>query len=316
EINLKAAQLAREVAQQFSTKDKPRFVAGSLGPTTKLPSLGHIGFEAMVEAFEEQATALIEGGVDVLLVEIAQDILQAKIATIGVLEAMRKAGKRLPVTVQVTLQESGTMLLGTEIGAALTALEPLEVDVIGLNCATGPKEMNDAVRYLALNSTKQVSVLPNAGLPVNEGGHAVFKLTPAELAEYHKHFVQDYGVRIVGGCCGTSPEHLKAVVDALHGVEPAKREVKPTAAASSAYTSVPLDLDPKPLIVAEELNTTTRVEHFKNLVRGKKYDDILALAKKLVNDGSHMLDLCCAIVGEDEKDYITSILEKVATRVP
>src|ERR1700681_2384548 len=316
EINLKAARLAKEVAQQFSTRDKPRFVAGSMGPTTKLPSLGHIGWDAMLASYEEQAAALIEGGVDVLLIETCQDLLQAKIATIGVLDAMRKAGKRLPVAVQVTLQESGTMLLGTEIGAALTALEPFEVDILDLNCATGPKEMNDAVRYLALNSTKEISVLPNAGLPHNEGGHAVYKLTPNELAEYHKHFVQDYGVRIVGGCCGTTPEHLKAVVDAVSGVEPAKRDVKPVAAASSAYTSVPLDLDPKPLVVAEEMNTTTRVEHFRNLVRGNKYDDILAMAKKLVNEGSHMLDLCCAIVGEDEKDYITSILEKVATRVP
>ncbi|MGC2540250.1 MAG: homocysteine S-methyltransferase family protein [Candidatus Sulfotelmatobacter sp.] len=316
EINVKAAQLAREVAQEFSTKDRPRFVAGSMGPTTKLPSLGHIGFEAMVAAYEEQASALIEGGVDVLLIETCQDLLQAKIAAIGVLEALRKAGKRLPVAVQVTLQETGTMLLGTEIGAALTALEPFDVDILGLNCATGPKEMNDAVRYLALNSTKEISVLPNAGLPHNEGGHAVYKLTPQELAEYHKHFLVDYGVRIVGGCCGTTPAHLKAVVDAVSGVEPAKREVKRVGAASSAYTSVPLDLEPKPLIVAEEMNTTTRVEHFRNLVRGKKYDDILALAKKLVNDGSHMLDLCCAIVGEDEKGYITSILERIATRVP
>ena len=316
EINLKAAQLARDVAQQFSTKDKPRFVAGSMGPTTKLPSLGHIGFDAMVAAYEEQAGALIEGGVDVLLIETAQDLLQAKIATIGVIEAMRKAGKRLPVQVQVTLQESGTMLLGTEIGAALTALEPFEVDAIGLNCATGPKEMNDSVRYLALNSTKEVSVLPNAGLPQNVGGHAVYKLSPGDLAEYHKHFVKDYGVRIVGGCCGTTPEHLKAVVDAVSGVEPAKRDVKRVGAASSAYTTVPLDLEPKPLIVAEEMNTTTRVDHFRKLVQGKKYDEILGLAKRLVNDGSHMLDLCCAIVGEDEKGYITSILEKIATRVP
>ncbi|MGA8342704.1 MAG: methionine synthase [Candidatus Sulfotelmatobacter sp.] len=316
EINVKAAQLAKEVAQQFSTKDRPRFVAGSMGPTTKLPSLGHIGFEAMVASYEEQAAALIEGGVDVLLIETAQDLLQVKIATIGVLEAMRKAGKRLAVTVQVTLQESGTMLLGTEIGAALTALEPFDVDAIGLNCATGPKEMNDAVRYLALNSTKEVSVLPNAGLPQNVGGHAVYKLSPEDLAEYHKHFVKDYGVRIVGGCCGTTPEHLKAVVDAVSGVEPAKRDVKRTGAASSAYTTVPLDLEPKPLIVAEEMNTTTRVEHFRKLVQGKKYDDILAMAKRLVNEGSHMLDLCCAIVGEDEKGYITSILEKIATRVP
>ena len=316
ELNIDAARLAKEVAQQFSTKDRPRFVAGSMGPTTKLPSLGHITFDNMAAAYEEQTAALIEGGVDVLLVETSQDLLQAKAALVGVFDAMQKAGRRLPVTVQVTLEATGTMLLGTEIGAALTALEPFDVDVIGLNCATGPVEMNDAVRFLGANSSKQVSVLPNAGLPQNDGGRAVYKLTPQELATYHKHFVQDYGVRIVGGCCGTTPEHLKAVVEAVSGVEPAQREVKRSAAASSAYTSVPLDLDPKPLIVAEEMNTTTRVEHFRNLVRAKKYDDILALAKKLVNEGSHMLDLCCAIVGEDEKGYITSILEKIATRVP
>jgi len=316
EINIAAAKIAKEVAQQFSTKDKPRFVAGSMGPTTKLPSLGHITFDAMAKSYEEQALGLIEGGVDVLLIETSQDLLQTKAAIAGVEDAMRKAGKRLPVAVQITLEATGTMLLGTEIGAALTALEPFDVDIIGLNCATGPVEMNDAVRYLGLNSTKQISVLPNAGLPQNDGGRAVYKLKPEELAQYHKHFIQDYGVRVVGGCCGPTPEHLKAVVDAVTGVEPAKREVKPVGAASSAYTSVPLDLDPKPLIVAEEMNTTTRVEHFRNLVRAKKYDDILALAKKLSNDGSHMLDLCCAIVGEDEKGYISSILEKIATRVP
>jgi len=316
DINLAAVKLARDAAQQFSTKDKPRFVAGSIGPTTKLPSLGHITFDDMVAAYEEQAAALIEGGVDILLVETCQDLLQAKIATVGVIEAMRKAGKRLPVQVQVTLQESGTMLLGTAIGAALTTLEPYDIDAIGLNCATGPAEMNEAVRYLCLNSTKHVSVLPNAGLPRNEGGHAVYKLTPEELAKYHRHFVADYGVRIIGGCCGTRPEHLKAVVEAVSGVEPAKREVKAVGGASSAYTAVPLDLEPKPLIVAEEMNTTTRVEHFRNLVRAKKYGDILSLAKKLVNEGAHMLDLCCAIVGEDEKGCISAILEKIASRVP
>src|SRR5438552_7443888 len=269
EINIAAARIAKEVAQQFSTKDKPRFVAGSIGPTTKLPSLGHIKFDDIAAAYTEQASALIEGGVDVLLIETSQDLLQAKAALVGVFDAMQKSGKRLPVTVQVTLEATGTMLLGTEIGAALTALEPFDVDVIGLNCATGPVEMNDAVRYLGVNCTKKVSVLPNAGLPQNDGGRAVYKLTPQELATYHKHFVQDYGVRIVGGCCGTTPEHLKAVVEEVSGVEPARREVKRSAAASSAYTSVPLDLDPKPLIAAEEMNTTTRVEHFRNLVRAK-----------------------------------------------
>jgi 5-methyltetrahydrofolate--homocysteine methyltransferase len=316
EINRAAVKIAREAAAGFSSNAKPRFVAGSIGPTTKLPSLGHISFDDMAAAYEEQARALIEAGADVLLVETCQDLLQAKAALAGVFDAMKATGRRLPVTVQVTIESTGTMLLGTEISAALTALEPYDVDVIGMNCATGPREMNDAVRHLGANSPKHVSVLPNAGLPQNVGGRAVYLLKPEELAEYHKRFITEYGVRIVGGCCGTTPEHLKAVVDACANLEPARREVKPNAAASSAYTSVPLDLDPKPLIVAEEMNTTTRVEHFRNLVRAGKYDDILTLAKRLVNEGSHMLDLCCAIVGEDEKGYITAVLEKIATRVP
>src|SRR5947209_9990538 len=316
QVNKAAVKLAKEVAAAFSTAAHPRFVAGSIGPTTKLPSLNHISYDAMAASYLEQVTALIEGGVDILLVETCQDILQAKAALAAVFDAMKLAGKRLPVTVQVTLEATGTMLLGTEIGAALTALEPFDVDVIGLNCATGPREMNDAVRYLSHNSTRHISVLPNAGLPQNEGGHAVYKLQPRELAEYHQRFIEEYGVRIVGGCCGTTPAHIKAVVENCLNAVPAARDAKPTAAASSAYSSIPLDLEPKPLIVAEEMNTTTRVETFRNLVRSGNYDEILALAKKLVNEGSHMLDLCCAIVGEDEKAYMANILEKIATRVP
>ncbi|HEX7285559.1 MAG TPA: methionine synthase [Candidatus Angelobacter sp.] len=316
EINKRAAEIAREVAADFSGNGKPRYVAGSIGPTTKLPSLGHIGFDAMWKSYFEQVMGLLAGGVDVLLIETSQDILQTKIALAAVFDAMKQAGKRVPVQTQVTLEATGTMLLGTEIGAAETTLEPYDCDVLGLNCATGPREMNDAVRYLAHNAPKEISVLPNAGLPQNVGGRAHYGLTPQELADWHKKFITDYGVRIVGGCCGTTPEHIKAVAEACANLQPARRDVKVTAAAASAYSMVPLDLDPKPLIVAEEMNTTTRVEHFKNMVRGGKYDDILALAKKLVNEGSHMLDLCCAIVGEDEKAYISSILEKVATRVP
>ena len=316
EINRTAVSLARQVANDFSTPQKPRFVAGSLGPTTKLPSLGHIGFDPMAEAYQEQAAALIEGGVDVVLIETCQDLLQAKAALAGVFDAMEAAGKRLPVTLQVTLEATGTMLLGTEIGAALAALEPYEIDILGLNCATGPKEMNDTLRFLCHNSPKHISVLPNAGLPQNVGGEAVYTLKPAELADYHKRFVAEYGARVVGGCCGTTPEHLKAVVEAVGNLEPARREVVPVAAASSAYSAVPLDLDPKPLVVAEEMNTTTQKDDFRKLVQNGKYDDILALAKRLVNQGSHLLDLCCAIVGEDEKGYISAVLEKIATRVP
>src|SRR4051794_12111756 len=314
EINIAAAKLAREAANAFN--GRKRFVAGSIGPTTKLPSLNHISWDAMLAAFEEQTLALIEGGVDVLLIETSQDLLQTKCAIAAVFDAMQKSGKRLPVTAQVTLEATGSMLLGTEIGAAQTALETYDIDIIGLNCATGPREMNDAVRFLCHNSTKHISVLPNAGLPQNEGGRAVYKLTPEELADFHHRFITEYGARIVGGCCGTTPEHIKAVVDKVANATPAKREVEPVGAAASAYTSVPLDLDPKPLIVAEEMNTTTRLETFKNLVRTGNYDEILATAKRLVSHGSHMLDLCCAIVGEDEKAYITSVLEKIATRVP
>ena len=180
----------------------------------------------MAASYTEQAVALIEGGVDVLLLETCQDILQAKAGLVGIFDALKQTGKNIPVQVQVTLEATGTMLLGTEIGAALTTLEMFDVAAIGLNCATGPKEMNDAVRYLGANSPKHVSVLPNAGLPQNEGGRAVYLLQPQELADYHKQFITEYGVRIVGGCCGTTPEHLKAVVETCANLEPAKRDVK------------------------------------------------------------------------------------------
>ena len=263
EINVAAAKLAREVASSFSSNGRKRFVAGSMGPTTKLPSLGHIGFDDMAAAYTEQAIGLIEGGVDVLLLETCQDILQAKAGLVGIFDALKKTGKNVPVQVQVTMEATGTMLLGTEMGAALTTLEMFDVAVIGMNCATGPKEMNDGVRYLGANSPRPVSVLPNAGLPQNVGGRAVYGLQPQELADYHKQFITEYGVRIVGGCCGTTYEHIKAVAETCANLEPAKRDVKTVAAAASAYSMVPLDLDPKPLIVAEEMNTTTRVEHFQ-----------------------------------------------------
>ena len=324
ELNVAAARLARAVADEYSTPEKPRFVAGSMGPTTKLPSLGHIGYDAMAAAYREQAEALIEGGVDVLLIETCQDLLQAKIAIAACQDAIRDAregkipatGRNIALQVQITLEATGTMLLGSEIGAALAVLESFQPDVIGLNCATGPAEMNDAVRFLCQNSTLPISVLPNAGLPQNEGGHAVYKLTPAELAAFHRRFVSEYGVKVVGGCCGTTPEHLRAVVEALQGVTPAPREVKPQSVAASAFSALPLEADAQPIVIAEEMNTTTRLEHFRNMVRGGDYDGILALAKRLVAEGSQMLDLCCAIVGEDEVAYMNAVLEKIATRVP
>ena len=323
ELNLAAARLARSVADEYSTPAWPRFVAGSMGPTTKLPSLGHIGYDAMAASYREQAEALIEGGVDVLLIETCQDLLQAKIALAACQDAIRDAregkipstGRHVALQVQITLEATGTMLLGSEIGAALAVLETFQPDIIGLNCATGPAEMNDAVRFLCQNSTLPISVLPNAGLPQNEGGHAVYKLTPAEMAAYLRQFVSEYGVQVVGGCCGTTPEHLRAVADAVRGLAPATRALLPQSVAASAFASQTLEADAQPIIIAEEMNTTTRLEHFRNMVRAQDYDGILALAKRLVTEGSQMLDLCCAIVGEDEMAYMNAVLEKIATRV-
>jgi 5-methyltetrahydrofolate--homocysteine methyltransferase len=316
ELNMAAARLAREVAADFSTPARPRFVAGSIGPTTKLPSLAHIGYDDMAAMYREQAAALIEGGVDLLLIETCQDLLQAKIALAACQDAMHTAGRQLPLQMQVTLEATGTMLLGSEIGAALAVVECFNPDIIGLNCATGPAEMNDAVRFLCQNSQRPISVLPNAGLPQNEGGVAVYKLTPQELAAYQRRFVTEYGVQVVGGCCGTTPAHLKAVVDAVQNATPARRDVKPSAVAASAFSATPLEVDGQPVIVAEEMNTTTRVAHFRDMVRNGDYDGILALAKRLASEGSQMLDLCCAVVGEDEKAYMNGVLEKIATRVP
>ncbi len=315
ELNIAAAKLAKEVAQEFST-EKPRFVAGSIGPTTKLPSLQHISYDAMAAAYREQMEALIEGGVDVLLIETCQDLLQAKIALAAAQDSMKALGVTLPVQMQVTLEATGTMLLGSEIGAALAVIECFRPDIIGLNCATGPAEMNDAVRFLCQNATMPVSVLPNAGLPQNEGGRAVYKLTPKELADYQRRFVTEYGVQVVGGCCGTTPEHIRAVAEAVNGAVPHKRDPRPQSVVSSAFSAVTLEVDGQPAVVAEEMNTTTRIAQFRDMVRGGDYEGIFTMAKRLVNEGSQMLDICCAVVGEDEKAYMNAVLEKIATRVP
>src|SRR5213593_1780468 len=315
EINKRAGELAREVAHGFSTPTRPRYVIGSIGPTTKLPSLGHISYDAMLETLRDQALGLIDGGVDVLLIETCQDILQAKAAIAGVQLAMRQSGKLLPVMVQVTIERMGTMLVGSEIAAALAILEPFDVQVIGLNCATGPKEMNDSIRYLGDYCTKKISCLPNAGLPENVGGIAHYKLTPDELAFYLKGFVVDYGVNIVGGCCGTTPEHLRRTVEEIGGLEPKRRPVRPLAMAASCFTATPLRQEPPPLILAEEMNTTTRNKIFRELVQGKRYDEIVAMSKRLVNEGSHALDLCVAVVGEDEVTYMREVANRLATRV-
>ena len=323
ELNIAAARLAREVAGSHSTQEKPRFVAGSMGPGRKLPSLGDIGYDEMAAAFREQAEALIEGGVDVLLIETCQDILQVKIAVAACQDAIRDArdgkipgtGRKVALQVQVTLQPDGKMLLGTEIGAALAVIESLQPDAVGLNCATGPEQMNDAVRFLCQNSTLPVCIQPNAGLPENDRGRAVYKLPPEQLAAHQRRFVTEFGVQAVGGCCGTTPEHLRAIAEAVKDLTPTPRAVAPQSVVASAFSAQTLEADAQPIVIAEEMNTTTRLDTFRNMVRGGDYEGIFSLAKRLVSEGSQMLDLCCAIVGEDEQGYMNAVLDKIARSI-
>ena len=254
DLNLRAARIARGVADGFSTPDRPRFVAGSMGPTTKLPSLGHCRFADMSSAYKEQARGLVEGGVDLLCVETCQDLLQAKAALCGIFGYFEDARARVPVIVSVTVESTGTLLLGTEIAAALVALEPYDIDVIGMNCATGPKEMSDHVRVLCSSSPKPVFVMPNAGIPENVGGHAHYHLTPEELVRYLSHFVKDLGVSVVGGCCGTTKEHIRQLAAAVGGLAPKHREIDFIPSASSLYQAVPLHIDPPPVLVGERTN--------------------------------------------------------------
>ncbi len=307
ELNEKAAHLAREAADKYSTPDHPRFVAGSIGPGTKLPSLGHVSFDELKSVFREQVEGLVAGGVDILLIETCQDLLQAKIAVIAADEFFQESGKRLPIMCQVTFERTGTMLLGSEMGAVIAALEMLPIDVIGMNCATGPVEMADHLRHLCDYSTKPISALPNAGLPENVGGVAHYRLTPQELADFHERFVKGFGVSIVGGCCGTTPEHLKAVVNRLRGVKPKERAPKHEAACSSLYSAVTYGQDPPPLLVGEQTNANGS-RKFKGLLEREDYDGLVGMAREATKEGAHAIDLCVAYVGRDEtRDMIEAI---------
>ena len=299
ELNFKAAALAKSVAQQFSTPSHPRFVAGSMGPTTKLPSLGHITFSDLSRAYYEQTSGLVEGGADLLIVETCQDLLQTKSALAAIYKYFSDKKIRVPVIASITIETMGTMLMGTEISAALTALAPFDIDVVGLNCATGPKEMSDNVRYLCSASPFPVSCIPNAGLPENIGGHAHYHLTPEEFVQYLGRFVKDLGVSVVGGCCGTRPDHLKQLVAAVGGLSPKKRSPDFVASASSLYISAPLHIDPPPVIVGERTNANGS-KKFKELLQSEDYDSMVNMAKEQTKEGAHVLDLCVAYVGRDE----------------
>ncbi|MEL6334842.1 MAG: homocysteine S-methyltransferase family protein, partial [Cyanobacteria bacterium J06626_26] len=226
ELNKTAAALAKQVAHEYSTPEKPRFVAGSMGPGTKLPTLGHIDFDTLKRAYVEQAKGLMDGGVDLLLVETCQDVLQIKAALNAILEVFEETGIRLPLMVSVTMEQQGTMLVGTEMSAALAILEPYPIDILGLNCATGPDLMKDHVKHLAEQSPFVISCIPNAGLPENVGGHAVYRLTPIELRMSLMHFVEDLGVQIVGGCCGTRPDHIAQLATIAKELQPKERPVR------------------------------------------------------------------------------------------
>ncbi|MEN3360215.1 MAG: 5-methyltetrahydrofolate--homocysteine methyltransferase [Mycobacteriales bacterium] len=292
------ARLATEVARGWSTPSRPRWVIGSLGPGTKLPTLGHAPYALLRDAYQQEVAGLLAGGVDAVLVETAQDLLQAKAAVIGARRAMAAAGRPVPVLAQVTVETTGTMLLGSEIGAALTALEPLGIDLIGLNCATGPAEMSEHLRYLSRNARVGLSVMPNAGLPELGPNGATYPLTPAELATALATFVRDYGTTLVGGCCGTTPEHLRQVVDAVRDLAPARRRPRPEPAAASLYQAVPFRQDSSVLMIGERTNANGS-KAFREAMLAGRWDDCVEIARAQIRDGSHMLDVCVDYVGRD-----------------
>jgi 5-methyltetrahydrofolate--homocysteine methyltransferase len=315
EISKLGAELAKKVAREFSTEEHPRFVAGSIGPTTKLPSLGHITFEEMERSYYEQTAGLVDGGADLLMVETSQDVLQVKAALGGIFRLFKEKGIKLPVITSVTIETMGTMLMGTEIGAALTALEPYDISVIGMNCATGPKEMSENIRYLTQNSRIPVSCIPNAGLPENVGGVAHYHLSPEDMATWLSHFVKDFGVSVVGGCCGTRPEHLKAVVNAMNGLKPKPRTIEYQPSVSSLYSAVTMEMKPAPLIVGERTNANGS-KKFRELLQKEDYDGMVMMAKEALKEGAHVLDVCVAYVGRDEVRDMKEFVSRLNTQVP
>ena len=307
ELNLNAAQIAKRIAQDYSRNGHQRFVAGSMGPTTKLPSLGHISFKEMAAAYHEQAKGLVDGGVDLLCIETCQDILQTKAALYGLFEYFSQIKKKLPVIVSVTIESMGTMLLGTEISAALTSIEPYDVDVIGVNCATGPKEMSEHIRTLADISPKPIFVMPNAGIPENVGGHAHYHLTPEEMTQYLSHFVKDLGVNVVGGCCGTTKEHIRQLVQAVGHSTPKKRDNEFIPGASSLYQFAPFRIDNPPTLIGARTNANGS-KLFRDLLAKEDWEGIVAMGREQVKEGAHMLDVCAAYVGRNESADMREII--------
>ena len=304
--------LARQSADTFSTKERPRFVIGSLGPGTKLPSLGHTTYAKLRDAYYTASKGLVDAGVDAILIETAQDLLQAKAAINGARAAITEGQRDVVLIAQVTVETTGTMLLGTEIGAALNALEPLGIDLIGLNCATGPAEMSEHLRYLSKSAQIGISVMPNAGLPILGPNGATYPLSPKELAAALSVFVQDYGISLVGGCCGTTPEHLKEVVESLEGIVPAKRNPKIEPGASSLYQFVPFRQELTYLAIGERTNSNGS-RAFRDALLAEDWQACVEIARDQIRDGAHMLDLSVDYVGRDGAIDMRELAGRFAT---
>ena len=313
ELNEAAARIARGVAEEYATPERPRFVIGSIGPGTKLPSLGHIAFADLRDSYQPQIEGLLAGGVDVLLVETVQDLLQGKAAVIAARRAMRSVGREVPLMVQVTVETTGRLLLGSEIGAALTTLEAMRPDVIGLNCATGPAEMTEHLRYLSQHARTFLSCLPNAGLPSVVDGHEHYDLTPEVLADAHDRFVSEFGLNIVGGCCGTTPTHLRAVVERLGTRAPVERSIDFEPSCSSIYSPVTFHQDTAYLAIGERMNANSS-KKFRNAMIEGDWDTCVQLAREQVKEGAHVLDVCVDYVGRDGGDDMAELASRVATQ--
>ncbi|MGI5453317.1 methionine synthase [Streptomyces sp. CA-249302] len=313
ELSEAGARIARETADAYASRDgRQRWVLGSIGPGTKLPTLGHIGYTTIRDAFQENAEGLIAGGADALIVETTQDLLQTKAAVIGAQRAREISGLDVPIIVSVTVETTGTMLLGSEIGAALTALEPLGIDMIGMNCATGPAEMSEHLRYLARHSRIPLSCMPNAGLPVLGKNGATYPLTPPELADAHENFVRDYGLSLVGGCCGTTPEHLRQLVERVRDVTPTERNPRPEPGAASLYQTVPFRQDTSYLAIGERTNANGS-KKFREAMLDARWDDCVEMAREQIREGAHMLDLCVDYVGRDGVADMEELAGRFAT---
>jgi 5-methyltetrahydrofolate--homocysteine methyltransferase len=311
-LGRRSAEIARRVADEYSTPARPRWVAGSIGPGTKFPTLGQIPYADLRDSYEELARGLLEGGVDLLVVETVFDLLSGKAAINACRRAMADTGRRVPLQVQITIELTGRMLPGTEIAAALSALEAMQVDVIGLNCATGPAEMGEALRHLSAHCRVPVACQPNAGLPSVVDGKMHYDLTPEQLADYHERFVTELGVSAIGGCCGTTPAHLAAVVDRCGDAVPARRTPLHEPSASSIYTAVPFAQETSFLVVGERTNANGS-KRFREAMLAGDWDTCVAMARDQVREGSHIIDVCVDYTGADGVADMTAVASRLAT---